>query len=67
MKLEYGLPIFRRKVGQKSIEKANEEAKKNPDDALCRYITKLAGCLESKGLAGASVIGMLEAYCMPDA
>ncbi|MGC2401665.1 MAG: hypothetical protein WA510_17855 [Acidobacteriaceae bacterium] len=44
------------------IEEAKEEANKNPDDALCRYISKLAGSLESKGLPGASVIGMLEVY-----
>ena len=60
---EYGLPIFQRKMAQKLIEEAKEEAKKNPDDALCRYIRKLAGNLESKGLPGASVIGMLEVYC----
>ena len=59
---EYGLPIFRRKIAQKLIEEAKEEANKNPDDALCRYISKLAGNLESKGLPGASVIGMLEVY-----
>ena len=59
---EYGLPIFRRKTAQKLIEEAKEEANKNPEDALCRYISKLAGRLESKGLPGASVIGMLEAY-----
>ena len=59
---EYGLPIFRRKIAQKLIEEAKEEANKNPEDALCRYISKLAGRLESKGLPGASVIGMLEAY-----
>jgi FMN phosphatase YigB (HAD superfamily) len=57
---EYGLPIFRRKIAQKLIEEAKEEANKNPDDALCRYISKLAGNLESKGRA--SVIGMLEVY-----
>ena len=44
------------------IKEAKEEANKNPDDALCRYISKLAGNLESKGLPGASVIGMLEVY-----
>ena len=60
---EYGLPIFRKTIAQKLIEEAKEEAKKNPDDALCRYIRKLAGNLESKGLPGASVIGMLEVYC----
>jgi FMN phosphatase YigB (HAD superfamily) len=59
---EYGLPIFRRKIAQKLIEEAKEEAHRNPDDALCRYISKLAGNLESKGLPGASVIGMLEVY-----
>ena len=59
---EYGLPIFRRKIAQKLIAEAKEEANKNPDDSLCRYISKVAGRLESKGLPGASVIGMLEAY-----
>ena len=59
---EYGLPIFRRKIAQKLIEEAKEEANKNPDDALCRYISKLAGSLEGKGLPAASVIGMLEVY-----
>jgi len=59
---EYGLPIFRRKIAQNLIEEAKEEAKKNPDDALCRYISKLAGSLESKGLPAASVVGMLEVY-----
>ena len=62
IKKEYGLPIFRRKVAQKLIEEAKAEANKNPDDALCRYISKLAGSLESKSLPGASVIGMLEVY-----
>ena len=57
---EYGLPIFRRKIAQKLIAEAKEEANKNPDDALCRYISKLAGGLEGKGLPAASVIGMLE-------
>jgi len=32
------------------IEEAKEEANKNPDDALCRCISELAGSLESKGL-----------------
>src|ERR1700735_5592632 len=59
---EYGLPIFRRKIAQKLIEEAKQEANKNPDDALCRYISKLAGNLESKGLPGPSVIGRLEVY-----
>ena len=59
---EYGLPIFRRKIAQKLIEEAKEEANKNPDDALCRYISTLAGNLESTGHPGASVIGMLEVY-----
>jgi FMN phosphatase YigB (HAD superfamily) len=59
---EYGLPIFRRKIAQKLIKEAKEEANKNPDDALCRYISKLAGNLEGKDLPGASVIGMLEVY-----
>ena len=59
---EYGLPIFRRKIAQKLIEEAKEEANKNPDDALCRCISELAERLESEGLPGASVIGMLEVY-----
>jgi FMN phosphatase YigB (HAD superfamily) len=59
---EYGLPIFRKKIAQKLIEEAKEEAKKNPDDALCRYISQMAERLESVGHTGASVIGMLEAY-----
>ena len=59
---EYGLPIFRRKIAQKLIEEAKEEAKKNPDDALCRCINEMAERLESAGQSGASVIGMLEAY-----
>ncbi|HXW92006.1 MAG TPA: HAD hydrolase-like protein [Terriglobales bacterium] len=59
---EYGLPILRRKTAQTLIEEAKEEANKNPDDALCRYISKLAGSLESKGLPAASAIGMLEVY-----
>src|SRR6202040_1325331 len=59
---EYGLPIFRRKIAQKLIEEAKEEAKKNPDDALCRYISSMAERLESTGHPGASVIGMVEAY-----
>jgi hypothetical protein len=44
------------------IGEAKEEANKNPDNALCRYISKLAANLESKGLPTASVIGMLEVY-----
>jgi FMN phosphatase YigB (HAD superfamily) len=59
---EYGLPIFRKKIAQKLIEEAKKEAKKNPDDALCRYISETAERLESTGHPGASVIGMLEAY-----
>ncbi|MGA2457075.1 MAG: HAD family hydrolase [Terriglobales bacterium] len=59
---EYGLPIFRRKIAQKLIEEAKEEVNKNPEDALCRYISEMAERLESKGLPGASVIGMLEVY-----
>src|ERR1700719_3006278 len=59
---EYGLPIFREKIAQKLIEEAKEEAKKNPDDALCRYISEMAERLETTGHPGASVIGMLEAY-----
>jgi FMN phosphatase YigB (HAD superfamily) len=59
---EYGLPIFRKKIAQKLIEEAREEAKRNPDDALCRCISQMAEHLESTGYPGASVIGMLEAY-----
>jgi FMN phosphatase YigB (HAD superfamily) len=59
---EYGLPIFRKKTAQELIEDAKEEAKKNPDDALCRYISEMAERLESMGHPGASVIGMLGAY-----
>ncbi len=59
---EYGLPIFRKKIAQQLIEEANEEAKKNPDDELCRYISETAERLEKLGYAGASVIGMLDAY-----
>jgi len=59
---EYGLPIFRRKVAQKLIEEAKEEANKNPDDVLCQHIAELARRLESRGLPGASLIGMLETY-----
>lgn len=62
IKKEYGLPIFRRKVAQKLIEEAKEEAKKNPDDRLYQHISQLADRLESKGLFGASLIGMLETY-----
>ena len=59
---EYGLPIFRKKIAQKLIEEAKEEAKKNPGDALCQYISETAERLESTGHPGASVIGMLDAY-----
>jgi FMN phosphatase YigB (HAD superfamily) len=59
---EYGLPIFRKKIAQKLIEEAKEKANKNPDDELCRCISKLAERLESTGHPGASVMGMLEAY-----
>ncbi len=59
---EYGLPIFRKKMAQKLIAEARQEAKKNPDDALCRCINEMAERLESTGHAGASVIGMLDAY-----
>jgi FMN phosphatase YigB (HAD superfamily) len=59
---EYGLPIFRRRAAQELIEEAKEEANKNPDEALCRCISKLAGRLESEGWPSASVIGMLETY-----
>lgn len=59
---EYGLPIFRTKIAQKLIEEAKEETKKNPNDALCRYISEMAERLESMGHPGASVFGMLEAY-----
>src|ERR1700733_13930340 len=59
---EYGLPIFRKKIAQKLIEEARQEAKNNPDDALCRCISEMAEHLESTGHPGASVIGMLEAY-----
>ncbi len=59
---EYGLPIFRRKVAQKLIEEAKEEANENPDDALCQHIAELARRLESRSLPGASLIGMLETY-----
>src|ERR1700733_4966404 len=59
---EYGLPIFRKRIAQKLIAEAKEEAKKNPDDVLCRYISETAERLESMGHPGASVIGMLEAY-----
>jgi phosphoglycolate phosphatase-like HAD superfamily hydrolase len=57
----YGLPIFRGKVARKLIDEAKEEANKNPDDALCRSISKLAESLESQGFP-ASVFGMLEVY-----
>lgn len=60
--MEYGLPIFRRNTAQKLIEEAKEEANKNPDDALCQHISKLAERLQSNGLPVASVIGMLETY-----
>jgi FMN phosphatase YigB (HAD superfamily) len=59
---EYGLPIFRKKIAQRLIEDARQEAKKNPDDALCRQISSMAERLESAGHPGASIIGMLEAY-----
>jgi hypothetical protein len=59
---EYGLPIFRKKIAQELIEEARQEAKKNPDDALCQCIIEMAEHLESTGHPGASVIGMLEAY-----
>jgi len=59
---EYGLPIFRKKIAQKLIEEAKEEAKKNPADALSRYISETAERLESMGHRSASVLGMLEAY-----
>jgi FMN phosphatase YigB (HAD superfamily) len=59
---EYGLPIFRKKIAQELIEAAKEKAKKNPDDALCRYISEMAERLESARYPGTSVIGMLEAY-----
>lgn len=59
---EYGLPIFRKKIAQELIEEATQEARKNPDDALCRCISEMAERLESAGHSGASVIGMLEAY-----
>jgi FMN phosphatase YigB (HAD superfamily) len=59
---EYGLPIFRKKIAEKLIAEAKEEAKKNPDDALCRCISEMAERLESTGHPGASVIGMFEAY-----
>ncbi|MGD0986742.1 MAG: HAD family hydrolase [Candidatus Sulfotelmatobacter sp.] len=59
---EYGLPIFRRKVAQKLIEEAKEEANKNPEDPLGRCIGELAESLEGKGFPAASVIGMLEVY-----
>jgi len=59
---EYGLPIFRKKIAQQLIEEARQEAKKNPDDALCRCISEMAERLESMGYPGASVIGMLQAY-----
>ena len=59
---EYGLPIFRKKIAQRLIEEAKEEAKKNPEDALCRYISEMAERLESRGHPGASVISMLGAY-----
>jgi FMN phosphatase YigB (HAD superfamily) len=59
---EYGLPIFRRKIAQKLIAEAKDKANKNPDDALCRYISELADSLESDGLPPASIVGMLEVY-----
>ena len=62
IRMEYGLPIFRRKIAQRLIEVAKEEANKNPEDALCQHISKLAERLQSNGLPVASVIGMLETY-----
>ncbi|HSZ60878.1 MAG TPA: HAD family hydrolase [Terriglobales bacterium] len=59
---EYGLPIFRKRIAQKLIEEAKEQAKKNPDNELCRHVSQTAERLESMGYPGASVIGMLEAY-----
>jgi len=59
---EYGLPIFRKKTAQKLIAEAKEEAKKNPDDALCQHITEMAERLENMGYPSASVFGMLEVY-----
>jgi FMN phosphatase YigB (HAD superfamily) len=59
---EYGLPIFRKKIAQELIEEARAEVKKNPDDALCRYISETAERLESMGYSGGSVMGMLDAY-----
>src|SRR5580700_1905399 len=59
---EYGLPIFRKKTAQKLIAEAKEEAKKNPDDALCQHITEMAERLENMGYPSASVFGMLDAY-----
>jgi FMN phosphatase YigB (HAD superfamily) len=59
---KYGLPIFRRKIAQKLIQEAKEEANKNSDDALCRCISQLAESLESKGLPAPSLFGMLEVY-----
>ncbi|MGA7648164.1 MAG: hypothetical protein WBW01_16780, partial [Terriglobales bacterium] len=46
---EYGLPIFRKRIAQQLIEEARQEAKKNPDDALCRCISEMAERLESTG------------------
>jgi hypothetical protein len=51
---EYCLPIFRKKIAHELIEEAKEEAKKNPDDALCCYISETAERLESMGYPGAS-------------
>jgi len=59
---KYGLPIFRRKIAQELIEKAKQEANRNPDDALCGSISKLAESLENKGLPAPSLFGMLELY-----
>jgi FMN phosphatase YigB (HAD superfamily) len=59
---EYGLPILRRKIAQRLIAEAKEGANENPDDALCRCISELAGRLEGKGFSDGSVIGMLEIY-----
>jgi FMN phosphatase YigB (HAD superfamily) len=59
---EYGLPIFREKTAQKLIAAAKEEAKKNPDDALCRHVSEMAEHLENAGYPGASLFSMLQAY-----
>jgi FMN phosphatase YigB (HAD superfamily) len=59
---EYGLPIFREKTAQRLIAAAKEEAKKNPNDALCRHISEMAEHLENAGYPGASLFSMLQAY-----